>query len=54
MKLNILALSALLALVAAETTTTAAETTTTITAEAQCAKSCMFQAQQISYLLLPC
>ncbi|CAI7676035.1 hypothetical protein N7533_002137 [Penicillium manginii] len=40
MKLNILALSALLALVAAETTTTAAETTTTITAEAQCAKSC--------------
>lgn len=43
MKLNILALSALLALAAAETTTTttAAETTTTLTAEAQCAKSCM-------------
>ncbi|CAI7594836.1 unnamed protein product [Penicillium pancosmium] len=41
MKLNILALSALLALAAAETTTTtAAETTTTLTAEAQCAKSC--------------
>ncbi|KAJ6000384.1 hypothetical protein N7481_000793 [Penicillium waksmanii] len=40
MKLNILALSALLALAAAETTTTAAETTTTLTPEAQCAKSC--------------
>ncbi|OQE19064.1 hypothetical protein PENSTE_c016G03496 [Penicillium steckii] len=41
MKLNVLALSTLLAFAAAQTTTTTAEkTTTTLTAEAECAKSC--------------
>lgn len=43
MKLNVLALSTLLAFAAAQTTTTTAEkTTTTLTAEAECAKSCTF------------
>ncbi|KAJ5086120.1 hypothetical protein N7532_010891 [Penicillium argentinense] len=40
MKLNILAVSALLALVAAETTTTADKVTTTTSAEVECAKNC--------------
>lgn len=42
MKLNVLALSALLALAAAETTTTAEKSaTTTLSPEAECAKNCM-------------